>query len=347
MRKILLSLLLCVASQAFGVDRYIDPDAVGTPVDGTTWGQAYRSMDQWEAAEQAVLGETMTVNLRASSGTPDVNTCVITGWTTYVDKYINLIGDGTYKMQITNSGVTPALYIGESFVRMSGLWIEQAVTNGNVSMLKFNYQDASNDVRIDSCVFKGPGEDGDIIYGVNLEDDAGDDTILRMSNSLIYDVGTGNLDMALRCQEFDTLYLYNCTIIGGQYGIYDANAQEVPGNIIMKNCVINGSTTCATIVDAVTTFSTDNLFSDASGFGANVTANTTLTFTGATYHLDSTDTEAIDVGVDLTGDPNIAVTDDYDGDARPQGSDYDLGYDEYVPAGGAETNYRAFRRRMN
>jgi hypothetical protein len=347
MKQILCGLLLIglLGSMAFGVTRYIDPDATGTPVDGTIEGQAYRSMDQFEAHEQAVLSAPMIVNLRASSGTPDPNGCGISGWTTSAANYIRLIGDGTYKMQVANS--LAVLTVAEDFVRLEGLWIESTAVNTTTNVLRFNYQNAANDVRVDSCVIKGPGMDTDIVRGVRIEDDDGDDTILRMSNSLIYNVGTGTGDVAVSCAEYDTLYLYNCTIIDGNDGILDGLNQEVAGSIIMKNCVFNNNDWSCHIHDAVTTFSEYNLFEDARGFGANKTDSTSLTFIGTTYHLDSTDTEAIGVGVTLTSDPNIAVTYDYDGDSRPQGVGFDLGYDEYVtPGGGAATKPTTiFRRR--
>jgi len=47
---------------------------------------------------------------------------------------------------------------------------------------------------------------------------------------------------------------------------------------------------------------------------------------GGDYHL-ATGSPCIDAGM------TTAVTDDIDGDARPQGSAYDIGFDEYVPVG--------------
>jgi len=67
------------------VIRYVDPDAVGVPINGVNWNQAYRGLEACNIAEAKNLvtaDETITINCRASGGSNDGAAVYINGWTT-------------------------------------------------------------------------------------------------------------------------------------------------------------------------------------------------------------------------------------------------------------------------
>lgn len=114
------------------IDRYVDPDVVGGAGDGTSWGDAYSSLNAWEAAEQCDLtdngGDIMVVHCRASSGTADTTATTIVGWTVSSTCYIQIQVDvadrhsGTYnvaKYRIEVNG--KCIGCEEEYIRIIGL----------------------------------------------------------------------------------------------------------------------------------------------------------------------------------------------------------------------------------
>ena len=70
------------------------------------------------------------------------------------------------------------------------------------------------------------------------------------------------------------------------------------------------------------------------GTGSNNRINQTFSFVDAAmkdFHLAATDTGALTYGTDLSADPNYPFSTDIDGEARPHGASWDIGFDEYTP----------------
>src|SRR5208283_133836 len=161
-------------------------------------------------------------------------------------------------------------------------------------------------------------------------------------NNLIYQdsalSGHGTLMVGFYSGYFNTgrLYAYNNTIVGNA-NLYAAIGFYVYGGSIDMKVVNN---ICQTMTDgydsslawvAGSDYNISNVASDAPG--ANSKNSTTVSFTDAAnndFHLSSTDTTAIDHGVDLSQDPNLPFTTDIDGQTRPYptGGKWDIGADE-------------------
>jgi len=147
---------------------------------------------------------------------------------------------------------------------------------------------------------------------------------------------SGGNDKAIQIPYSAGPSIFNNTFIDCTLGIRgDQNAS-------VKNNVFQDCATDVTELDADSTndYNLTDLTDVASGFSAqNNVFESTLTFVNAAgkdYHLASTDTDAIDAGVDLgtTGGVNIDI-DNRDRDAL--NDTWDIGADEYVAAGGTET----------
>lgn len=112
-------------------------------------------------------------------------------------------------------------------------------------------------------------------------------------------------------------YAYNCTATDCQYGFLATVSHDVRA----KNCC-----------------SSDNSIQDWSGSFISVTctaegANPTyLDSASDDFRLDPSDTVCIGNGTDLSADGIYAFDDDIELESRPNGSDWDIGFDEcYIP----------------
>lgn len=130
-------------------------------------------------------------------------------------------------------------------------------------------------------------------------------------NNIIYNVGGSGIDILAQAQD---AALLNNTIVSAtgypvQVGLFDtATDSDIKNNIFWNN----GSGDSINLVNESGTDATNN-----------VTSNPLFVSLGTDFHLQA-GSPAIDAGVALA-----AVTDDYDGNARPSGSFYDCGAFEY------------------
>jgi len=223
---------------------YVDTDVVGGAGDGSSWSNAYASLNAAETARDgdiATAGNTVTFLCRGATNA-DTAAVNINGWTTDADSYVKIEADpedrhagvwSTSKYRISIADAL-AFQIGEDYVTVDGLQIETSSANqaGQVPII-VNAQAATNNaVIISNCIVKGHNSGTYTQSGI-LFGDA--DTISYVFNCIIYNINTLSGSRGITGQGA-TQSIYNCTVIGGEYGIRSSAA-----TCNMKNCYLGGS----------------------------------------------------------------------------------------------------------
>lgn len=156
--------------------------------------------------------------------------------------------------------------------------------------------------------------------------------ILYIYNNVIK-CNLSNYTTALYWNTDITVYAYNNTLDSGGTGSSRVGFY-VSSNAVLKNNISVGGTNC--YYGTPNAKSDYNLSSDATAPGTTNYRNKTITFIDSTnvdYHLDPGETDAIDMGTNLSTDPDgfLSFTTDIDGDTR--GASWDIGADELTTTG--------------
>ena len=317
--------------------RYVDVDAdVGG--DGTTNALtgancAYKSLNIWEAARQAVLSdiEECVCESNGGSHTADTTSVTINGWTTTAAYYINIhtsvAGKHTgiysatkYRLTIVTQDVN-GITIVEPDVIINGLQVYMGISPILVecSGIAITCADANIDIKICNNIIRGVASNTNYLSGIFDMWLSGSGTC-RVWNNIVYGFSaTRGLGI-----DFSVLnsYLYNNTVVNCGYGI----AQEGGTCIAINNLSYDNTTT----FDFSGTFTTSNYnFSkDDSAPGANSiygdTDGKTPDFVAGGYLIEST-SDAINAGTDNPGSGlyNNSITD------KLRTTPWDIGADEY------------------
>jgi hypothetical protein len=234
-----LFLILLIASPSFGlsvVQWYVDPDATGA-ADGTSWTDAYTTLEAFEAAEAKNLvtaDEQFTVNCRSLSGGDDTTEAQFGGWTTDATRYIEIIGtdfpsDGIldtskYILNITNPGGNNSCLSVPNYTRIRNLQVQLNHTDGGI-YTGISLSGSSNcivDSCIIPCVYTGSN------YGFALVLDGGGHTVY---NCVIYDWKTHASSRGITASG-GTNVIYNTTVWNtGGAGFINF------GTMTVKNCI--------------------------------------------------------------------------------------------------------------
>jgi len=149
----------------------------------------------------------------------------------------------------------------------------------------------------------------------------------RIKNCLVYDL-TGTSGIGVRLQG--TGYVHHNTVVDCYTGYSIAG-----GTHVIKNCIAQGATDGYAGSWGTEDYNISNVASDLTGTHSYNSATVTFNNSGADdFTLSTSDTTAKDLGVDLSGDSNLAVADDVKGTSRPQGSTSDIGFHELPAAAG-------------
>ncbi|MCK5591548.1 MAG: hypothetical protein KAI72_06300, partial [Candidatus Pacebacteria bacterium] len=267
---------------------------------------------------------------RSSSGTADTTAVSIDGWTTSATNYIKIYttaenrhsgiwSDSVYRLSLTaGANDTQMLDIKENYVKVEGLQISLTNSGGHTGCKAVNMdsQVAPSEISLNSNILKG------IISETNSEATGvyanGADTMAKIYNNIIYDFvnGAAANTAGITTATGGTYYLYNNSLIDNYLGINIGAGTAAAKNNIVKG---SGDTNAYTGTFAVGTDYNATDGTDDIGQGSNNKTEQIFSFVNEAiddFHLSSTDLAARDSGTDLSGDADLSVSDDIDGDTR-------------------------------
>jgi hypothetical protein len=301
--------------------RYVDTDIV-VGGDGTSWATAYKTLSAWNAAEYKDLTaaeEHHTVYVRGVAA--DTTVVNMAGWTNAtvnyhvhiicVDCHLGKYSTTKYRLAPTTA-YTNALSGVPAYTYIVGLQFSEVGAGSNCLNVTTDY------VVVSRCLFNDPDN-----YCVHF---AGDNWSVRNCG---FFGGVRGVSMTTAANGGSVV---NCSFVNqSAYGIYIYTY----GSFSATNCYVgNAGTACfATISGGTLTncYSSDGTMSttvaacatDSGAYFVNVSAGS------EDLHIKA-GSSLIDTGADASAlmDPD----EDVDGEARPSGVAWDVGYDEYVAA---------------
>jgi len=349
----ILILLLFIITNSFGlITRFVNTNSTaggdGTTNDTTGANRAYADLPEWEAAEQTVLTDTHRVfcdgdDIQGAGG------LTVSGWTTTATNFILVTTDSANgrrhngvvdftKFVVADTNGT-VLHLQEDFVRVDGLqvFLPSFTSGSGRTAIKQTSGVIATGVHYysNNMIFAHIDGSGACRSGVGISLDGSVDSITTfVFNNIIYDfydrttLGCGH--EAIEVSNGDGI-IYNNTIARSQTGIADAAGAD--RDIYRNNLVQCDNFSAANFKDwsGLDPFdTTNNISSDATG--PNVAfRNKLITFIDSAnndFRLAIADTQAIDSGQDLSADADLAFAVDIEGQARPQGNEWDIGADE-------------------
>jgi hypothetical protein len=225
-----------------------------------------------------------------------------------------------YRMLIMALQDVLMLYSGSIYI--DGLQIYHA-SPVDWSGIYVDIPSGTTDIRISNCIIRGTTKGGTWNGGINCVANPG---VLRIWNNVIYDWPGNNTFHGINIQSGGgSGYVFNNTLDNCYTGLYTTATTIKAMNNITQDCVdgFSGSFT------GDSDYNLSDLVADAPGTHSR--NSTTVSFAnkgGGDFHLSAGDLGARDHGVSLAGDPNLAFTDDIDGETR--GGTWDMGADEYL-----------------
>ncbi len=298
-------------------------------------GGDYTSLSAWEAGEQADIVSLDEIRQAECYSMSDTTAITIDGWTTDATRYIRIYTpsaerhDGKYntskyRIEVTNTRLVDCL---EDFVRFEGVQF-LVTTNAGAQGIR-TIVNATNEIRVDSCIFKGVITTASEVDGIS----AITNTNLKVKNCIFYDFVNATNFMAGIYLNASILsaFIYNSTFHNCRFGIH---SDAAAGLSTLKNVLIQDSTSdgFSGSYSGSSTNNCSDIASDAPGSNAQTGSVTFVDESGDDFHLSDSDTVAKDNGISLASDSDYPFSDDIDGQTR-SGS-WDIGADEISSGGG-------------
>jgi hypothetical protein len=321
MNKIIF-LILLLPGLAFGASSRVLPASYTEyTYDSAGGGEDYTSLATWEAdtdIDVSVTGQVLT----CSAGIHN-DSVTLAGATADSDGFRVIRAAGgargtpTSGVRFVNAATAAAtpMNIEETYARMYDIASKITVRGGNYYAIAFRSTSAYTGFAgciAYYCVGAGTSYAVGFLLGEANPMYAIDCVAKNMTG------GSGSFAHAgIRVTGGAVGYLYNCTVVDCTY--YGIEAYTVTGQtttIYLKNTISQNNGTNIGGYGS----GTENIYQTT-----NATSGVTFVIDG--YHLDSTDTAAINNGTDLSANAIFAFDDDVDGETR---DDWDIGCDEYV-----------------
>ncbi len=321
---VLLALLMSVTSAAYAqtsITQYIDT-ATGCGGNDGTIGNPYCTCAEWEAQDTDLVSadQTLTV-ISTGAGTTG---CTIEGWTTDATRRIVLDGP-----VITTTGYNePAITIDVANVTLRNARLVRSGSDINIRIFQLTgAAGTSSIIERSSFVATGVTRDSGVAC-VAVGGLASSNITFR--NNVIIDC-PGSVTNALEMPLFptSTYNVNNNTVVNSaNKGIVMIVETTPTGSIVNLNNNLSYNNTGVDyeiIPGAATLNQLTNLSEDATSPTVAFRSKT-ITFVDAAaknFRLAAGDTEALNVGTTIASFSN-----DFDGDTRPQGAGWDIGFDE-------------------
>ena len=321
--------------------------------------RAYTSLFDWEAQNENfnldfsvrdfdtskdLVASGTIMNVACYADGADTTPVVITGWNTALNNHIRIftptapiaVGisqrhNGTWDpTKYLLEGPGTVLKVEASHVRIHGLQVRLTLDTP-ASGIRFEGSTGPSAYEVSHSIIRGNGAGG-TNGRIGLEVFNSGVGELRAWNNLLYDWAGGSSQVAgIRLDDLDiTSYLYNNTVVDNRDGIDVSQGTAIASN----NLAYNNGDNYVGIFDPT---GTNNL----SGPGTDVDMPTTnardgfsVTFVneiGDDFHLDPSDTGALDFGADLSTDVNLPFDKDIDRELRLD--PWDIGADEALAGG--------------
>jgi len=307
---------------------YVDTDVSGGAGDGSSWANAYSSLNAAEAARNADITAVGIITFLCRGSTnADTTAVAIDGWTTDATHYVVVSVDsedrhaGTWsdtKYRLATASNARTLFINENYTIVDGVQLSKN-SYTNIGVIGVNAGTAT----VKSCILKVVGTE-QFLFATS-----GGAGTVEVRNSILY----ASVRYGFYLNSSGTVNLNNVTVAGcPRHGV-----QRVAGTVNCNNVASIGNGDNSTYFCFSGTITKTNCAStDTTADGTNCEtgiAHSTSTFVNVTagsqdYHLVS-GSGLIDQGSDLSG----TFTTDIDGETRS--GTWDIGADEYVAAGGA------------
>ena len=340
----------------FRLSLYAEYTASAAPTPDTAWvyedtaGCGAAGKDCFltlQAAESAhdrnlVTADTNMVYAIDGSWSSADATATFDGSTTDATRDIEIVtlGDarhnGTYSTSAyrieESSGSNRCLVIHDDYVTVDGIQAKNT-GSGQIGILSQNISFST----IINNICEGDGEGGSTQAGIHIT--GGEGSIAY--NNIIYDWATRGIYSSRSGSTGESCELYNNTIVDCTIGIDGSEADTDAANNIIYSC--------ATVVTSGMFLSASNFATDASsisygscsgGCGTDDVLSMSDPFVavGSDNFLLASSSDPIDAGTDISH----LFSDDIQGESRPQGTNWDIGADEFTAGVAVTIN----RRRM-
>lgn len=300
-------------------------------------GGDYTSLSAWEAGEQRNLVTADEIAVAECYAFEDTTKVSVSGWTTDATRYIKIYTptserhDGkwdtsAYRLSLVSAS-SYVLLISSGYVRIEGLQLYQqsADAAGGVYL-----NTTGGEIQFSYNILRGTPATTTGRAMLSLSG-SGPNGMVKIWNNLIYDGRNGIHHNS--GDSGNTYIFYNNTLVDVTFAgirITDAIGDVT---LYLKNNLVQGTDINYNISSFTSLTTANNLSEDATSPDSSYRSKVvTFENEGADdFHLGSGDTEAKENGADLSSDPQLAFSDDIDGDTRS--GTWDIGADEYVVVG--------------